>query len=192
MMNARHSLALAHIGVAVAAFGVASLMGVLQALSIADIELSAAERAAVLHLGDRARRADGAGLHDLLHHGPRLRVRAGEPRPHRRPRARRGSRSGSRAVGHRWRRRSRSCAGRARCSTRSIRRCRRIRSSTSARRCSSSARGSGAASIIASYRVVATRAPRRAGAAGDPRHAGDDHRLVSGHDRAGDRSASAC
>ena len=34
----RHSLALAHIGVAVAAFGVAALMGVLQALSIADLD----------------------------------------------------------------------------------------------------------------------------------------------------------
>jgi len=36
-MNSRHSLAAAHIGVAVAAFGVASAMGVLQALSIADV-----------------------------------------------------------------------------------------------------------------------------------------------------------
>ena len=37
-MNGRHTLASTHIGVAVAAFGVASAMGVLQALSIADIE----------------------------------------------------------------------------------------------------------------------------------------------------------
>jgi cytochrome c oxidase subunit 1 len=37
-MTGRHTLALSHIGVAVAAFGVASLMGVLQSLSIADIE----------------------------------------------------------------------------------------------------------------------------------------------------------
>jgi cytochrome c oxidase subunit 1 len=36
-MNGRHSLAAAHIGVAVAAFGVASAMGLLQALSVADI-----------------------------------------------------------------------------------------------------------------------------------------------------------
>src|SRR5215467_2172036 len=36
-MNGRYSLAGANIGVAVAAFGVAALMGVLQALSIADI-----------------------------------------------------------------------------------------------------------------------------------------------------------
>jgi len=36
--NRRHSLAGANIGVAVAAFGVASAMGVLQALSIADIQ----------------------------------------------------------------------------------------------------------------------------------------------------------
>ena len=36
-MNGRHSLAAAHIGVAVGAFGVASVMGVLQALSVADI-----------------------------------------------------------------------------------------------------------------------------------------------------------
>src|SRR6476661_8349238 len=37
MTTNRHSLALAHLGVAVAAFGVASLMGVLQGLSIADV-----------------------------------------------------------------------------------------------------------------------------------------------------------
>jgi cytochrome c oxidase subunit 1 len=37
-MTSRHSLSAAHIGVAVAAFGVASAMGVLQALSIADIQ----------------------------------------------------------------------------------------------------------------------------------------------------------
>ena len=37
-MNRRHTLALAHIGVAVAAFGVASAMGVLQGLSIADVD----------------------------------------------------------------------------------------------------------------------------------------------------------
>ena len=36
-MNGRHNLALAHIGVAVAAFAVASLMGVLQGMSIADM-----------------------------------------------------------------------------------------------------------------------------------------------------------
>ena len=36
-MNGRQSLAAAHIGVAVGAFGVASAMGVLQALSVADI-----------------------------------------------------------------------------------------------------------------------------------------------------------
>jgi cytochrome c oxidase subunit I len=36
-MNGRNTLAAAHIGVAAAAFGVASLMGVLQALSIADV-----------------------------------------------------------------------------------------------------------------------------------------------------------
>src|SRR5512145_3340014 len=36
-MNARHTLAASHIGIAVVAFGVASLMGVLQALSMADI-----------------------------------------------------------------------------------------------------------------------------------------------------------
>src|SRR6266542_4098264 len=36
-MNSRHTLAAAHIAVAVAAFGVASLMGLVQALSIADI-----------------------------------------------------------------------------------------------------------------------------------------------------------
>jgi len=36
-MNGRHSLASAHIGVAVAAFAVASAMGLLQALSIADL-----------------------------------------------------------------------------------------------------------------------------------------------------------
>jgi cytochrome c oxidase subunit 1 len=36
-MNGRHSLAAAHIGVGIAAFGVASALGVLQALSIADI-----------------------------------------------------------------------------------------------------------------------------------------------------------
>ena len=37
-MNGRHALAASHLGVAVAAFGVASIMGVLQALSIADVE----------------------------------------------------------------------------------------------------------------------------------------------------------
>jgi len=37
-MNGRNSLALTHIGVAVAAFGVASLMGVLQGLSIANVQ----------------------------------------------------------------------------------------------------------------------------------------------------------
>jgi len=37
-MKGRHTLAAAHIGVAVAAFGVASVMGLLQALSIADIQ----------------------------------------------------------------------------------------------------------------------------------------------------------
>lgn len=37
-MNGRHALAAAHLGVAVAAFGVASFMGLLQALSIADVE----------------------------------------------------------------------------------------------------------------------------------------------------------
>ena len=37
-MTNRHSLALAHIGVAVAAFGVASVMGLLQGLSVADVE----------------------------------------------------------------------------------------------------------------------------------------------------------
>ena len=36
-MTGRHTLAASHIGVAVAAFGVASLMGMLQALSMADI-----------------------------------------------------------------------------------------------------------------------------------------------------------
>ena len=36
-MNGRHNLALAHIGVAVAAFAVASFMGVLQGMSIADM-----------------------------------------------------------------------------------------------------------------------------------------------------------
>lgn len=36
-MNGRHALAGSHIGVAVAAFGVASIMGVLQGLSVADI-----------------------------------------------------------------------------------------------------------------------------------------------------------
>src|SRR6266496_1193886 len=35
-MNGRYSLAGTHIGVAIAAFGVASLMGLLQALSLAD------------------------------------------------------------------------------------------------------------------------------------------------------------
>ena len=43
MSTNRNSLALAHLGVAVAAFGVASLMGVLQGLSIADVELPAAK-----------------------------------------------------------------------------------------------------------------------------------------------------
>ena len=38
-MSSRHSLAAAHIGVSVAAFGVASLMGALQSLSIADIKV---------------------------------------------------------------------------------------------------------------------------------------------------------
>jgi cytochrome c oxidase subunit I len=38
-VSSRHSLAAAHIGVSVAAFGVASLMGVLQSLSIADIKV---------------------------------------------------------------------------------------------------------------------------------------------------------
>ena len=37
-MNGRHSLASTNIGVAVAAFGVAAIMGVTQALSIADIQ----------------------------------------------------------------------------------------------------------------------------------------------------------
>ena len=37
-MTNRHALALTHIGVAVAAFGVASAMGVLQALSVADVD----------------------------------------------------------------------------------------------------------------------------------------------------------
>ena len=37
-MNGRHALAASHLGVAVAAFGVASIMGVLQALSVADVE----------------------------------------------------------------------------------------------------------------------------------------------------------
>ena len=37
-MNGRHSLAAAHLAVAVAAFGVASMMGVLQTLSMADVE----------------------------------------------------------------------------------------------------------------------------------------------------------
>ncbi len=37
-MTNRHALALAHIGVAVAAFGVASAMGVVQGLSIADVQ----------------------------------------------------------------------------------------------------------------------------------------------------------
>jgi len=36
-MNSRHALAAAHVGIGVAAFGVAAAMGVLQALSIADI-----------------------------------------------------------------------------------------------------------------------------------------------------------
>src|SRR5580765_1792179 len=36
-MTVRHSLAAAHVGVAVAAFGLASAMGVLQALSMADV-----------------------------------------------------------------------------------------------------------------------------------------------------------
>src|SRR4029453_12656792 len=39
-MTNRHALALAHIGVAVAAFGLAAAMGVLQSLSIADVEFS--------------------------------------------------------------------------------------------------------------------------------------------------------
>jgi hypothetical protein len=38
-MNGRYILAGSHIGVGVAAFGVASIMGVLQGLSIADINL---------------------------------------------------------------------------------------------------------------------------------------------------------
>jgi cytochrome c oxidase subunit 1 len=37
-MQGRHTLAAAHIGVAIAAFGIASAMGVLQALSIADVQ----------------------------------------------------------------------------------------------------------------------------------------------------------
>ena len=37
-MTNRHALALTHIGVAIAAFGVASTMGVLQGLSVADVE----------------------------------------------------------------------------------------------------------------------------------------------------------
>src|SRR5574341_2363244 len=37
-MTRRHALASTHIGVAIAAFGVASAMGVLQALSVADVE----------------------------------------------------------------------------------------------------------------------------------------------------------
>ena len=37
-MTARYKLASAHIGVAIAAFGVASLLGVLQGLSVADID----------------------------------------------------------------------------------------------------------------------------------------------------------
>ena len=35
----------------------------------------AAQRIPLLHLGHGARRPDGARLHDLFHHGPRLRVR---------------------------------------------------------------------------------------------------------------------
>ena len=37
-MKNRHTLALAHIGVAIAAFGVASCMGILQAMSVADVD----------------------------------------------------------------------------------------------------------------------------------------------------------
>ena len=37
-MTGRHTLAASHLAVAVAAFGVASIMGLLQALSIADVE----------------------------------------------------------------------------------------------------------------------------------------------------------
>ena len=39
-MNGRHALEGSHVGVGIAAFGVASLMGVLQGLSIADINAS--------------------------------------------------------------------------------------------------------------------------------------------------------
>ncbi len=37
-MNGRNTLALTHMGVAIAAFGVASIMGVLQGLSIANVQ----------------------------------------------------------------------------------------------------------------------------------------------------------
>ena len=37
-MKNRHALALTHIGVAIAAFAVASSMGVLQAMSVADVD----------------------------------------------------------------------------------------------------------------------------------------------------------
>ena len=46
--------------------------------------------------------------------------------------------------------------------------------------------------IIASYRSWRREHPRRAGAALDPRHAGDDHRLVSRDGRTRGRKWSGC
>ncbi len=132
-MNGRHSLAAAHVGVAVAAFAVASAMGVLQALSIADIQFPRRSESLyylavtahgvlmalvfttffIMGLGyafsqESLGRITGRGLAWIAF---------------------------ALGLGDRWRPRSPSCAGKAACSIPSIRRCRHIRCFISAPPC---------------------------------------------------------
>ena len=134
-MKNRHTLALTHIGVAIAAFAVASCMGVLQAMSIADV--------------DFPQRNEPLYYESVTAHGVLMALvfttffimglgyvfARGEPRAHRGP-----ARSVVRVLAgrgrDRWQRRSRLCSVRAPCCTPSIRRSRRIPCSTLARRCS--------------------------------------------------------
>ena len=131
-MHRAHSLAAAHVGVAIAAFAVASAMGVLQALSMADVSfpirseslyyLSLTAHGVLMALVFTTFFVIGIGYVVAQESLGRIV----------------GAVSGGSASGwRRWARSlppSRSCAARAACSTRSIRRCRRIRSSTSAPR----------------------------------------------------------
>ena len=73
-------LALAHIGVAVAAFGVAVGDGDDAGAVASQPRAAVPKRLDVLHVGHRPRHADGARLHDLLHHGLRLRRRRARAR----------------------------------------------------------------------------------------------------------------